>query len=176
MERSVILYIATSLDGYIATDDESLEWLFRVEGEGDNGYSEFYNTVDTIIMGRKTYDWIMKEEKGHFPYENKKCYVFSKSAHDFNEQVEFVSCDIIDFISRLKSGNGGGIWIVGGGNLIAPLVQENAVDEYIITIAPKIIGSGIPLFRRQFVEVGLELKSVRRFGQFVELHYVKKPA
>ena len=104
MERSVILYIATSLDGYIATDDESLEWLFRVEGEGDNG---------------------------------------------------------------------SGIWIVGGGDLIGPLVRENAVDEYIINIAPTIIGSGIPLFRRQSGEVGLELKSVRRFGHFAELHYVK---
>jgi dihydrofolate reductase len=54
MSRNVILYIAMSLDGYIATESESLAWLFRVEGEGDNGYSEFYNTVDTIILGRKT--------------------------------------------------------------------------------------------------------------------------
>ena len=174
-KRSVILYIATSLDGYIATEDESLDWLLHVEGEGDNGYSEFCSTVDTILMGRKTYDWIMREEKGHFPYENKKCYVFSKSLHEVNEHVEFVSCDIVDFVKRLKSEDGSGIWIVGGGDLIAPLVQENAVDEYIITVAPVIIGSGIPLFRKQTLNVELELKGMRRSGQFAELHYLRKP-
>ncbi len=67
MRRKVIVYIATSLDGYIATKDESLDWLFKVEGEGDNGYSEFYDTIDTIVLGRRTYDWIMNEEKGNFP-------------------------------------------------------------------------------------------------------------
>ncbi|WP_243156519.1 hypothetical protein [Clostridium sp. C8-1-8] len=69
-KRNLVLYIATSLDGYIATEDDSLEWLFKIEGEGDNGYSEFYNTVDTILIGRRTYDWIIEEEKGNFPYKN----------------------------------------------------------------------------------------------------------
>jgi len=72
------LYFATSLDGYIATEDESLEWLFNVEGEGDNGYSEFYETVDTILMGNKTYEWIIRHETGEFPYKNKDCYVFTR--------------------------------------------------------------------------------------------------
>ena len=129
MERNVILYIAQSLDGYIATEEESLEWLLRVEGEGDNGYSAFYDTVDTIIMGRRTYDWIMREEKGRFPYEGKKCYVFSRSAHEPAEHVEFVSGDVASFVRTLKTGQGSGIWIVGGGDLIAPLVREHIVDE-----------------------------------------------
>jgi dihydrofolate reductase len=60
--RKLVLYIATSLDGYIATEDDSLEWLFKTEGEGDNGYSEFYNTVDTILIGRRTYDWIIEKK------------------------------------------------------------------------------------------------------------------
>lgn len=174
MERNVILYIAQSLDGYIATDDESLEWLLRVEGEGDNGYSAFYETVDTIVMGRRTYDWIMREEKGRFPYEGKKCYVFSRSVQGATEHVEFVSSDVVDFVRSLKTEAGSGIWIVGGGELIAPLVREHVVDAYIITIAPAIIGSGIPLFKPQSAEVNLELKGVRRFGQFVELHYTNR--
>jgi dihydrofolate reductase len=65
--RNVILFIASSLDGYIARKDESLDWLFNVEGEGDNGYYAFYETVDTIIMGRTTYEWILKNEPGEFP-------------------------------------------------------------------------------------------------------------
>jgi dihydrofolate reductase len=77
--RNIVLFIAQSLDGYIATKEDSLDWLFKVEGEGDNGYSEFYEEIDTIIMGKRTYDWIMNYEKGQFPYKNKNCYVFSRS-------------------------------------------------------------------------------------------------
>ena len=175
MSRNVILFIAQSLDGYIATDDESLDWLFRVEGEGDNGYLEFYDTVDTILMGRRTYDWILREEKGRFPYEGKTCHIFSKTAHEPDTHVAFVSGDVVAFVNALKASEGKSIWIVGGGELIAPLVQANAIDEYIITLAPVLIGSGIPLFKRRPSEVGLVLGGVRRFGQFVELHYMKKP-
>lgn len=102
MERKVSLFIAASLDGYIATEDDSLEWLFKVEGEGDSGYFEFYNTVDTILLGRRTYDWIMEHEKGNFPYKNKECYVFSNTLKGQNEYVEFVSEDVKDFINRIK--------------------------------------------------------------------------
>ena len=77
-QRKVVLFIATSLDGYIATENDSLDWLYKVEGEGDNGYSEFYETVDTILMGRRTYDWILKHVTGDFPYKNKECFVFSR--------------------------------------------------------------------------------------------------
>ena len=66
-QRKVVLFIATSLDGYIATENDSLEWLFKVEGEGDNGYSDFYDTVDTVIMGRRTYDWLLEQEIGKLP-------------------------------------------------------------------------------------------------------------
>ena len=75
-QRKLVLFIAQSLDGYIATKEESLEWLFKVEGEGDNGYSEFLATIDTIFMGKRTYDWLMTEVKGDFPYKEQQCYVF----------------------------------------------------------------------------------------------------
>ncbi|MCD4714815.1 MAG: dihydrofolate reductase family protein [Clostridiales bacterium] len=174
MSRKVMVFIATSLDGYIATEDDSLDWLFKVEGEGDNGYSEFYETVDTIILGRRTYDWIMNVEKENFPYKNKKCYVFTRSRNEPNDYVEFVDGDIVELINSLKRVEGKNIWIVGGGDLLAYFFKENLVDELIITIAPTIIGTGIPLFKKQNIELELELKSVRRFNQFAELHYVKK--
>lgn len=174
MKRKVIVYIATSLDGYIATDNDSLDWLFRVEGEGDNGYSEFYDRIDTIVLGRRTYDWIMDVEKDNFPYKNKKCYVFSNSKYGSNEYVKFVNEDTVSFINTLKNTEGRNIWIVGGGNLISHFLKENLVDELIITIAPTIIGTGIPLFAKQNLEMDLELQSVRRFNQFAELHYVKR--
>ena len=61
--RKIVCYIAASLDGYIATEDDSLDWLFKVEGEGDAGYAEFMETIDTVVMGRRTYDWVMEMEK-----------------------------------------------------------------------------------------------------------------
>ena len=63
-QRKLVLYIAATLDGYIATKDHNLDWLLSVDGEGDNGYSKFYDTVDTVLMGRITYDWIIDHEKG----------------------------------------------------------------------------------------------------------------
>lgn len=174
MKRKVFVFIATSLDGYIATEGDSLDWLFKVEGEGDNGYSEFYDTIDTIVLGRRTYDWIMDHEKENFPYKNKKCYVFSRSIQEPNDNVEYVEGNIVEFIDRLKGVEGKNIWIVGGGDLLTYFVKEDLIDEFIITVAPVIIGKGIPLFNRQNTEIELELKNIRRFNQFVELHYIKK--
>ena len=169
--RKLVLFIATSLDGYIATEDDSLEWLFKVEGEGDNGYSEFFSTVDTVLMGRRTYDWIIEKEKGNFPYKNKECYVFSRSQKGRNENVEFIDQDVVEFTNRIKKQAGGNIWLVGGGVLLHSFIKERLVDEFIITIAPALLGHGIPLFREIDTEIDLKLTGTRRFNQFVELHY-----
>ncbi len=172
--RKVVLYIAASLDGYIATKEDSLQWLFDVEGEGDNGYSEFYETIDTILIGRRTYDWVMEAEKGKFPYENKQCYVFSKTMSGKHDNVEFVNEDVVTFTNRIKEVKGSNIWVVGGGDLLHSFIKENLVDEFIITIAPTILGKGIPLFKDVGFETKLTLKSVKKYNQFAELHYVLK--
>lgn len=169
--RNVVLFIASSLDGYIATEDESLEWLFNVEGEGDNGITEFYDTVDTILMGKRTYDWIIKENPGEFPYKNKECYVFSRSIIENTEDVKFVNGNINRFVNKLKSQEGKNIWIVGGGELLLSFIEEMLVDEMIITVAPTILGKGIPLFREGNQQLNLSLKGMRRFNQFAELRY-----
>ena len=83
-QRKIVLFIATSLDGYIACQDDSLEWLFKVAGEGDNGYLDFYENVDAIIMGRRTYDWVIENLQEEFPYKNKPCYVFSRTEMGVN--------------------------------------------------------------------------------------------
>lgn len=169
--RKIVLFIAQSLDGYIATKEDSLDWLFRVEGKGDNGYSEFISTVDTILMGKRTYDWIMQHENGKFPYQNKQCYVFSRSTFEDTEHVQFINEDIINFTHKLKSEEGKSIWIVGGGEVLHTFLKEKLVDELILTVAPKIIGAGIPLFKSGDYQLDLLLKGTRTFNQFVELHY-----
>ena len=174
-KRNVVLFIASTLDGYIATKDESLEWLFSVEGKGDNGFSEFYDTVDTVIMGKRTYDWIMNQDLKEFPYVNKDCYVFTRSVVEDTENVKFVSGNLPALIDELKSQEGKNIWLVGGGELLQTFLEEKLVDELIVTVAPAVLGKGIPLFREGDYQLNLSLKSVRTFNQFVELQYeVKK--
>jgi dihydrofolate reductase len=174
MRRKMVLYIAVSLDGYIATEDDSLDWLFKVEGEGDNGYSEFYETIDTILIGRRTYDWIITKETGNFPYKNKNCFVFSKTVKGKNEHVEFVNEDVVSFTRKLKEAGGKDIWIVGGGELLHFFMKEKLVDKFIINIAPTLIGKGIPLFKELDFELELMLMEIKRHNQFVELHYELK--
>ncbi|MDW0109503.1 dihydrofolate reductase family protein [Sporosarcina aquimarina] len=170
-ERKIVLYIAQSLDGYIATKEDSLDWLFKVEGEGDNGYSEFYETIDTILIGKRTYDWIMEQEKGQFPYPNKDCYVFSRSQSDDTNEVKFVNEDIVNFTNDLKKEDGRNIWIVGGGDILHTFLMEKLIDELIVTVAPTIIGEGIPLFKAGNYQLDLTFAGTRTFNQFVELRY-----
>ncbi len=170
-QRKLVLYIASSLDGYIATDEHNLDWLFAVEGEGDSGYTTFYDTVDTVLMGRITYDWIIEHEKGDFPYKGKECYVFSKTKKSNSQHVTFICDGVVQFSKDLKNKNGQRIWLVGGGNLLDTFIKEKLVDELIVTITPVLLGKGIPLFRNNGFQTPLSLKSINRFNQFVELHY-----
>ncbi len=170
-DRKVVLFIAASLDGYIATEEHGLDWLFAVDGEGDNGYAKFYDTLDTVVMGRVTYDWIMAHEEGEFPYKGKACYVFSRTPREGTENVTFVHGDVVAFVNELKGKEGKGIWLVGGGELLAAFIREKLVDELIVTIAPVLLGKGIPLFRGCDFQTALRLEDVNRFGQFVELRY-----
>ncbi len=173
-KRKLVVFIATSLDGYIATKADSLEWLFNVEGEGDNGYSEFYETVDTVVMGKRTYDWLMEQDLEEFPYKNKECYVFTRTYHEDTEDVKFVNEDVSEFVEHLQSQDGKSIWIVGGGELLYYFIKEQLIDEFIITIAPTLLGKGIPLFKEGDYQLDLVLKGTRKFNQFVELHYLVK--
>jgi dihydrofolate reductase len=170
-QRKLILFTAASLDGYIATEEHNLDWLFSVEGEGDNGISKFYDTVDTLLIGRTTYDWIMKHEKGMFPYKDKECFVFSRGKKESTEFVTFIHDEVVQFVKRLKDKSGGNIWLVGGGDLLHTFMQERLVDEIIITIAPVLLGRGIPLFKDNNFQTRLSLREINRYNQFVELHY-----
>lgn len=172
-QSKLVFYGAISLDGYLARENHSLDWLFGTEGEAETGYDEFYDSVDTILMGRSTYDQIAILSPEKFPYEGKPCYVFSRTMTGSNEQVTFINEDIAGFTQSLKEQEGKRIWIVGGGEVLQHLLK--LVDEFIIQIAPTIIGRGIPLFVPGDQESKLTLVDVRRYKQFAELHYeVKK--
>ncbi len=173
-KRTVSCYIAMSLDGYIARKNDSLDWLYKVEVEGDVGYADFIETIDTVVMGRRTYDWLMEETKGEYPYMDKKTYVFSRSASGANEHVRFTAEAVAEFVERLQQEPGKGIWVVGGGKLLHDFLKEQLIDEWIISIAPVLIGDGIPLFSAMDIETEFTLVSAKQFGQFTQMHLVRK--
>lgn len=174
-KRKIVCYIAESLDGYIATEDDSLDWLFQVEGEGDAGYAEFMETIDTVVMGRRTYEWVMEMEKGEYPYSGLQSYVYSHTSPDSSPpEVEFTDMEIPIFVEKLKSSPGKNIWVIGGSKLLAGFLEAGLIDEFIISIAPVTIGSGIPLFQQSFATTQYKLKDVKRYGEFAQLHYELK--
>ncbi len=172
MKRKIVVYIAASLDGYIATKDDDLGWLTTVVGEGDNGYAAFLQTVDTVVMGRRTYEWLLGEVgRAQFPYRQQKCYVLSSGAPHEDGLVTFTNESAEALAARLTATEGGDIWLVGGGRLLADFVDKQLVDEWIVSFAPTILGDGIPLFRGSSIETKLQLVDVHRYGQFAQLHY-----
>lgn len=170
--RKVVLYIAASLDGFIAEPEESLDWLTNVKGQGDNGYEKFYETVDTILMGGRTYRWVM--EHGEFPYAGKECYVFSRQNQPDTEFVQFCRGSCTELVRELQGREGKNIWLEGGRELVRQFLNERLVDEIILTIAPVILGKGIPLFSGLEQETNLRLTEMKRYGQFAQLRYACK--
>lgn len=173
-QNKVILYIAMSLDGYIARPDGSVDWLHDVEGEGDNGYSDFYSQVGTVIMGRNTYEEVLKLTD-EFPYAGKPCYVLTRTYKDDHPYVSFTDEAIDTLIPRLRENSDGYVWLVGGGQLVQQFLNKGLIDELELYIIPKLIGEGIPLFPEGTPPAEFEFISTDRLGQIAALKYkVKK--
>ena len=171
--RNVIVHIATSADGYIARPDDDLEWLTsRPAPKGFYGMNAFMKTIDTTLMGRKTYE--MSLRLGAKFDSKDRSIVFSRHAppSDAPSGVEFVSDAIGPFVSRLRERPGKDIWLMGGGELIASFLDEDAIDEFVVSVVPVFIGDGIPLIARRHRHIPLDLHSVERFDDgLVQLHY-----
>ena len=145
--RKIILYIATSLDGFIAKKDGGLDWLENfphIEGE-DYGYAELLSRTDTTLMGSGTYK-IIEDFKGPFPYPDTKNYVFTRRNLQSLHPILFVQEDAAKFVSELKKQSGNAIWLIGGGKLNTTLADAGLIDEIILTQIPVFLGEGIPVF------------------------------
>jgi dihydrofolate reductase len=171
--RNVIVHIGTSVDGYIARPDGDLEWLTsRPKPEGFYGMSAFMRSIDTKLLGRKTYE--MSLRMGAKFDSGTRNVVFSRHSApaDAPSGVEFVNGGIGPFVRRLREHPGKDIWLMGGGELIASFLDEEAIDEFVITVVPVFIGDGIPLIARRHRHAPLDLQSVERFNDgVVQLHY-----
>ena len=177
-QRKIIVYIATSADGYIARPDGDVEWLNRRPRTVDYGMTQFYPTIDTILWGRKTYDWGLayyrrKGRRGEMFDTKLANYVFShKPPERATPGVEFVSEPVKTFAQRLRATPGKHIWMMGGGGLIASFLDAGEIDEFDIHVIPTLIGEGIPLVAPRHRDVPLRLRSVRKYPDgVVRLRY-----
>lgn len=173
--RKVVLYIAQSLDGYIAGEGGDLGWLDMAAREGeDYGYGEFIKSVDTVIMGRKTYDKVMSFGIG-FPHPDKKCYVLSRKRREAEGNPEFYGGNLGELVWRLRNEEGKDIFLDGGAEVVREFLERDLIDEYVISILPVLIGSGTRLFLEHEIFLKLRLVSSRAYESgLVQLRYERK--
>lgn len=163
------LFIASSLDAYIARPDGSVDWLFT---DGDYGYQNFYDSISTVLMGRKTYEQVL--EFGDYPYSEKDSFIFTRQdISSPNENVHFITKDIVGFTESLLRSESSDVWLVGGSEIIKLFLEHDLVDDIILSIHPIIMGKGIPLFGQLKKEVHMELKDHVSFESgLMQLHYI----
>lgn len=174
-KSNVILYIAASLDGFIAGENDDLSFLKRVEKDGeDYGYKEFIDTIDVVITGKITYEWVLKNVHEDY-YFQKETYVITHQPLQEKRNVKFYSGDLSKLITKLKDTEHKRIFIEGGTEIIHQLMLENLIDEYYISYIPVILGNGKRLFKEGIPTQNLKLISSTKFDTgLVQLHLISE--
>jgi dihydrofolate reductase len=175
--RKLSLFIATSLDGYIAKPNDDLSFLKLVEKEGeDYGYAKFTSTIDTIIVGRKTYDYVLKEiGSSHYDNGERDVYVITATERPGVGRLRFYTGQLTDLVHKLKSEKGKTIYCDGGAEIINELMKSDLIDEFIISVIPILVGNGTKLFKDGRPEQRLEFLMAKTFDTgLVQLHYKRK--
>lgn len=175
--RKLSLFIATSLDGYIAKPNDDLSFLKLVEKEGeDYGYEEFTVNIDTIILGRKTYDYVLKEiSSSHYDNGQRDVYVITRTARPSVGRTTFYTGNLTELVEQLKSESGKNIYCDGGAEIVNELLKSDLIDEFIISIIPVLVGNGTRLFKNGRPEQQLELVNSKTFDTgLTQLHYKRK--
>lgn len=175
--RKVTLYIAVSLDGYIADSSGNVDWLNGQDrgAENINSYSAFIKDIDAVVMGWKTYHQVTTElSPNEWPYSELTSYIITHRTLPSTESLKFVQDDPCGIVQKLKQEPGRGIWICGGANIIHPLVQAELIDEYYISIIPTLLGSGIRLWGETGKEVKLKLMRTQSCNGITELVYMRR--
>lgn len=174
--RKVTFGGANSLDNYIARKDDAVDWLMW--GKEAAAYMrDFWKTIDTVLMGRKTYEVALKMSEGQSnPYPGVKSYVFSRTLKEVKDKsVELVKEDAVAFVRKLKKQEGKDICVMGGGDFANTLFEAGLIDEIGFNIHPVLLGSGIPLFLEMKQQINLELLECKPFknGCVLVLYRVK---
>jgi dihydrofolate reductase len=172
MDRKLVLYIAMSLDGYITDRHEGLGFLGTVEQEGeDYGYAAFNQTVDTVIMGRKTYDTVMAMGVD-YPHADKTSYIITRRPGKGTEKLHFYGGSLKTLVNDIRKQPGKHIYCDGGAEIVNALLEEKLFDELVVSVIPVLLGGGIRLFSKEYPEQFLKLLNVQSFDKgLVQLHY-----
>lgn len=176
-ERRIIAYLAVSADGFIARPDGDVEWLNRRPQTVDYGYTKFVANVDTILLGRGTYDWALRYIRKHpgiSVFDTRTAhYVFTrKPPKRALPGVQFTSESAKVIARRLRAAKGKNIWMMGGGRLIASFLDAGEIDEFDLHVIPVLIGKGIPLIAPRHRDIELTLIAAKKYADgVVRLRY-----
>ncbi|MQS76193.1 dihydrofolate reductase family protein [Companilactobacillus halodurans] len=179
MTRKVILFVTQTLDGYIADAGGNIDFLWNSDftngDSADKEYEKFAKRVDTVVMGRHTYNQIVNDmSPNNYPYADYENYVMTTHPLDDADNIHFINGKVAEVIQNLKEESSKrDIWIIGGSNVIAPLVNADLIDIYHIGVVPVVLGKGIPLFSDAVKFKELSLNSVKKVNEIVYLEYVK---
>lgn len=169
----LVYYVAASLDGYIATPDGGTAWLRPYETTGEDfGYAAFYASVDAVLMGSRTFEQCLRYER--WPYADKPCWVFSGRRFDrVPPGVTVIDESPAQALAALESRWLKRAWLVGGGRFAASCAAQGLITEYIVSIVPVLLGSGIPLLDGARLDESLQLVDAKRYGAGVmQLRYL----
>ena len=175
--RKVTLFIAMSLDGYIADKDGGVDWLNGQEEDGENmdTYSEFIKTIDTIIMGWNTYHQVITElSPEEWIYPEQVSFVITHREIPSTERIHFTSESPCDLVKRLREEEGNGIWICGGASIVRQLMETDLIDTLHISVIPTLLGDGVRLFGPLEKEQKLRLVKTQSYNGITDLVYEKR--
>lgn len=173
--RKLVLYIATSLDGYIAAPGDDLGFLAKVEKKGeDYGYADFIAGVDTVIVGRRTYDWVMQHAPA-FSYSDKETYIVTRTPRESIGSMHFFTGDLGQLVTSLKAKPGKTIFCDGGAQVVDELLRLGVIDEFVISIIPTLIGGGTRLFKDGGPGADVQFVDAKTFDTgLVQLRYQRR--
>lgn len=172
--KKVILFIAMSLDGYIAKRDGCVDWLQGQELHKDDmkSYESFIKNIDTVVLGWNTYEQVRYElSPDEWMYKDLKSYVMTHREVTDSENISFINQDVCEFIKEIKQDRGKDIWICGGANIIQPLIKNKVIDRFHISIIPTILGDGISLFETLSKELPLKLIKTQSYNGITDVLY-----
>ncbi len=175
--RKLKLYIAISLDGFVADENGGVSFLGGDGSDEQNfgSYPDFIETIDTVILGYSTYNQIVTElSPDEWPYKGKTSYILTHRDIPNKEEINFTSKDIVQLLEELKKSEGKDLWLCGGANIAMQFHELGLIDEYTLSIIPIILGGGVKLFTNTDFETKLKLKSTTSYNGIVDVVYEKR--
>ena len=175
--KKISLFIAMSLDGYIADNKGSVNWLVGQSNDNNSidAYSEFVKNIDTVIMGWNTYHQIVTElSPNEWVYDDFTTYVVTHNPKTSSGKIQFTDKSPVELVKKIQKESGKDVWVCGGANLIQQLIREDMIDCYYITVIPTILGSGIRLFENANHEIKLRLLKTQTYNGMTDLIYTRR--